>query len=637
MHFTDAAMLAGLAALAVPLAIHLLGRRRPTKLELPTARHAAAAHARQRGWLRVRRWGLLALRLMVVALLVLVLAGPYLGGAAAGRRATWAVHVDTSPSMRTAADGGTRLDRARMALGSVLEAARGRAGRVVVTTSDGPAFDGPPAEAPRDGLAAASWRSTPIGRAAREAVARARDGDGAVRFFVITDAAPWALRDLAPGSLADLGAPVTVTVVGAKVRNAWLDLPRAELPPEGGAPALLVEVDAVSATPTRGASVELRIEGAEARREALRPGLGRARFLVPLTGDGPWTGRARLLEADPLAVDDERFLVAGAGRAARVLVVDGAGAGAALHVLAAFPAGVPGARAKTTRIAPDAVTEARLAGADVVFWVGGGAPADAAAPRRYVEAGGGLVWLPDEPKGPPAALAGLVPGRVAGVEAPAEGVTLDPGGYRSDLLAAFEGGAAADLARPTLAKRLALEPDGAETAVRFMDGRPAILSAGVGRGRALTLAAGPTPTWGRLGGTGQWVVLLHSLLEAFVPGDRSANLVVGRDPGAAALGPGLHAVGGRPVAVNLAPDETAQLDPVPARLKAAFAPGRVEMVPPEALAARAAAFGPADADRADLTPWLAAALAGALAAEGYLAARASKGRRRPAHGQGGGA
>ena len=78
MTFNDTTILAALAALAVPLVIHLLGRRRARVVPLPTVRFAEGAHIASRG----RRWlksaALLAARLAVIALLVLTLAGPYL-------------------------------------------------------------------------------------------------------------------------------------------------------------------------------------------------------------------------------------------------------------------------------------------------------------------------------------------------------------------------------------------------------------------------------------------------------------------------------------------------------------------------------------------------------------------------------
>ena len=76
MTFAQPSILLALAALAIPLAIHLLGRRRARRVILPTARFADAAHQEARGWMWLKRLSLLALRLAAVAFLVLALAGP---------------------------------------------------------------------------------------------------------------------------------------------------------------------------------------------------------------------------------------------------------------------------------------------------------------------------------------------------------------------------------------------------------------------------------------------------------------------------------------------------------------------------------------------------------------------------------
>jgi len=57
MTFANRAILVGLLALGIPLAIHLLGRRRARKVILPTARFAEGVHASSRGRLWLKRVG----------------------------------------------------------------------------------------------------------------------------------------------------------------------------------------------------------------------------------------------------------------------------------------------------------------------------------------------------------------------------------------------------------------------------------------------------------------------------------------------------------------------------------------------------------------------------------------------------
>jgi hypothetical protein len=108
----------GLAALAVPVAIHFLTRAQPRPLPFPTLRFltVATTSAMRRRMLRDR--ALLAVRMGILAAVVAALAQPYV--ATAGRRAAGAstvaraIVIDTSASMnRTTADGRHGIDLAR--------------------------------------------------------------------------------------------------------------------------------------------------------------------------------------------------------------------------------------------------------------------------------------------------------------------------------------------------------------------------------------------------------------------------------------------------------------------------------------------------------------------------------------------
>ena len=137
--------------------------------------------------------------------------------------------------------------------------------------------------------------------------------------------------------------------------------------------------------------------------------------------------------------------------------------------------------------------------------------------REFVERGGGLVWVPADATPPASALADLLGADVASAEDPADGATLDPGGYLSDLLGAFEGGSSGDLRNPVFRRRLKLTLRTGAEAVRFMDGWPAIVSRTQGAGRAVALAFGPGRAWGDLATRPEFVVLAHSLVEGVVP------------------------------------------------------------------------------------------------------------------------
>lgn len=72
----SAAMLWGLAGVALPLVAHLLSRRGSRPVSLPTARFLALAHAQRGRRLRLAQWALLALRIAIIALIALAFARP---------------------------------------------------------------------------------------------------------------------------------------------------------------------------------------------------------------------------------------------------------------------------------------------------------------------------------------------------------------------------------------------------------------------------------------------------------------------------------------------------------------------------------------------------------------------------------
>ena len=594
MTFSDPRMLVGLVALGIPLAIHLLGRRQARRVILPTARFAEGAHQARRGLLWLKRVGLLALRLAAVALLVVALAGPRIGGAGGPRAAgAWAICLDTSPSMSAVEKGVSRYTAAR-------EAALGLLGRlggdeqVLLVRCGEKALRGTP-ERLRAALAEdapSAWSDEAMGSLISRAVADLPQGKA--RLVVLTDATPWALRDLGAGEFREVPADVLLVPVGSDAANAWLGLPRVAVveTPEGLRLSLEVDVAPV-ATATRlgraesacGATVRMGLDGGtETFSAQAAAGHGRVRFLVPVSGAGPWQGRVWLDGADALAMDNERFFTTVAPVAARVLVVNGAEGAekvpAAVHIAAAFAGQDPLVPKEARKVDAGRVEAKDLAASDVVFWVGVCGPSASGWLREYVEKGGSLVWIPAGASGPGAELAGLAGAEIGDAEAAGDGVTLDPGGYASDLLGAFEGGTAADIAKPVFRSRLVLAAREGIPAVRFADGRPAIVSRVLGRGRVVAFGVGPCEEWGDLGARPEFVVLMHSLVEALAPSGspRQANRVMGRSVGAAeASRPGNFSAspspGGGwkgPFSVNVAAEETADLGPDADRLASAF-------------------------------------------------------------------
>src|SRR5438105_2740360 len=122
--FTNLPMLAGLGALALPILIHLLLKRKKQRLRFSTLqfflRHDE--HSSQRR--KLRNLLLLAVRLLLLAVLVTAFARPFLpengaAGAAQKRRLAIVV-VDRSASMRGSDAGSPRWPRAQEAMQKIL-------------------------------------------------------------------------------------------------------------------------------------------------------------------------------------------------------------------------------------------------------------------------------------------------------------------------------------------------------------------------------------------------------------------------------------------------------------------------------------------------------------------------------------
>src|SRR5512139_1017222 len=105
-------------AVAVPIAIHLLQRRREATVDFPAVRFLLLAQRRAARHLRVRRLLLLLVRCLAVLCFALLLARPVVQAPGAafreGEPGFTALILDTSLSMTAlSADGSTRFDAAR--------------------------------------------------------------------------------------------------------------------------------------------------------------------------------------------------------------------------------------------------------------------------------------------------------------------------------------------------------------------------------------------------------------------------------------------------------------------------------------------------------------------------------------------
>src|SRR5215207_9654833 len=115
-------VLAGLAAAAIPILLHLLARREPPTVVFPAVRYlVTTTHEHQRR-LKLQNWLLLLLRTLLIVLLVLAAAGPSVpeSGVPGHAPSALVLIVDNSPSSGAVTGGTTQLRQLLAAAREVL-------------------------------------------------------------------------------------------------------------------------------------------------------------------------------------------------------------------------------------------------------------------------------------------------------------------------------------------------------------------------------------------------------------------------------------------------------------------------------------------------------------------------------------
>jgi hypothetical protein len=140
LSFLNPSLLFGTAAAALPIIIHFLSRRRVQRQPFSDLRFLDEVQSRQARSLGIRRWLLLLLRVLAILLVALAAAGPRWGGVgtSSGDRSVLFV-LDTSASMGTQMDEGTRLDAALQACEEMIRALPKSAAVQIITSGSGTA------------------------------------------------------------------------------------------------------------------------------------------------------------------------------------------------------------------------------------------------------------------------------------------------------------------------------------------------------------------------------------------------------------------------------------------------------------------------------------------------------------------
>jgi hypothetical protein len=419
--FANPALLWGLLAAAIPLAIHLFFRRRPRPTPFPAIDFILRARKETQRRLRLRKILLFTARTCLLAAIATALARPRAeqpGSAApvvVGPRAT-AIVLDASGSMRYRLGGKTLFERA---LADAREALAGLGpedpATVVVCgmdtpTAEPPSFDRAAVSRVLDRAAAAAGHSdlTACVQAAAQALSAAK-AQAALpkRIIIATDLAASAWRLDAPAPTVDgPGGPVRPEV-------SVLDAARGESLPNHAVVALEAEPDPAAGARGYKLTATLVNHGKEKLADVPLsllvgfPSLGKEpkvaiRAFTELPAGGavkksllhafPEGGPAAVqvtLPPDALGLDDGRAVVLDVPRDVRALVVDGAPSPVKYRDEAYFVESALSSPASPVRphlIDAEALGQADLSQYDLVFLLNvRSVGAKAAELQRFVE------------------------------------------------------------------------------------------------------------------------------------------------------------------------------------------------------------------------------------------------------------
>jgi hypothetical protein len=559
MSFLYPLFLVGLAALAIPIALHLFRRKTQVVIDFPAVRLLHKAPVEQQRRRRLRELILLALRVAALALLAFAFARPYLPAAVASAPVpVTVVMIDTSLSMT--APG--QWDRARELARQAVRDAPATHNVALVAFADGARVVVPPTT-DRGGVTGALDQLQPGtgGTRYRTAFARAAEsitsGQGAIVVVSDLQQAGWDASD--EGAVPE-GIDIKVMEVAAPLSNLAVTAVRRD------SDAVVAAVHNFGMRAQR-ATIRLRtVDGESGRDVASQPidigaqAAAEVRFTVPLPERGG--AEVRIEDNEGFQGDNARYFVLDASTRLPVFVItaeppDSSNAG--LYVERALSVADDG-RAFLPRVvegrAFSALPAAQFTDAAAIILLGT-ASLDRVGRERISGflRGGGRVLLTLGPDVDVATLADTVatPIQVADQTAVVAGqaVTLIAADIRHPIFQPFASasGALGDVYVDRY-RRLTTQ-EGQNVLARFSGGADALIERPVERGRLLVFASDLDNRWNRF-----------PLNPAFVPWmiETARYLTQGREqrqtftlpdvPAGLAGNAGIYPLDGRAVAVN---------------------------------------------------------------------------------------
>jgi hypothetical protein len=563
--FSNAALLAGLGALALPILIHLLLKQRRKPMRFSTIQFFLKRDETASQRRRLRNWLLLSLRLLLLALLVLAFARPYLQGSAGAQsprqRQQLVLVLDRSASMQA----GERWAKANEWLQKAV-ARLAPDDRVAIVDCGGPAEIiaplGPP-EALKPVLQKLQpgFGTSDLAAGLTTAVRLlAQSGaGGALRIELISD-----LQKSACAHLAEISVPKAIDLtISPAAETALPNLAVDDLVFDRSRSAMVAHVSNYSPQDATRVKPRLIVDGVSSAQPELLLAAEeptQISLTLPHLEPGWHSIEARIAPQDGFPLDDVRYQTASAPKPQRVLCVEQR---PVAHLFEEETFFIVSALAPATNAGPYAVEKcgpdeaaARLARAGdralVVLPGLGELPPDLApALRTFVGNGGGLILFLGDKLNPARyneELHDLLPA----VLGHSEGDDEQPENFwhllhyqRAGLIfAAFEKPNSGDVTLPVFRHRFTLSPS-ADSAMEaaLNDGTPLIVSKKLGRGCIVlvnTSADTAWTDWPKRKTFLPWLYGLAAYATQRTPADAAAD-----DPPLLAGMPGTVALGAR--------------------------------------------------------------------------------------------
>jgi len=558
MNFLQPAVLGGLAAIGIPIAIHLLNKFRVRRIDWAAMRFLADSLRKNERKLKIEDLILLIVRCLLFALLVLAFARPVwqaLASAGSGGGTVAAmVLLDNSASMQETVGASTRFDEARQAALKWVDSlnADSLVGLGLVSSRSDLVVANP---VPDIGLvrrelgsARTSDRGTDLAQGIRQAFATLAPMTGRpreIRVFTDSQIAGW-------DNLAEIQRLVAqnpgVALVPVPIGEGGPNLAVTGLSIDGGVAAaglpLRVRADVANFddAPVQNIRVSLSTDRGSSVGETTIPeipagGTQQAEMTISFAEPGP-----HLLTAttppDALKVDNERTIAVNVIKTVNALIVEGGEAESMADRDGYFLANalVPVAKDKSLRYylglsfaRPSALDGSALDGTDIVFLcnIASLAAPAAKALSDYVQGGGKVVVFPGPTSDPAswrtaADFWNLLPAdagalQVAGSAAPA--ASWQSSDFEHPVTALWNDPAQGSLGAIRTLRYLPLTPRTAPPGgqaplvlMRHADGTPAALEWAVGAGRVVLFDSGVTPEMTNLPLHPAFVPLMQRLL-----------------------------------------------------------------------------------------------------------------------------